>query len=128
MKRLAAFAGSLALTLLACYAAFRLGSWGFDARRFAQHEGRLQRLLAKAPRLGQVVQGLEDEGSPLIAAPSSEKELRVVALGLGKRKSAEILEKGRAWPQMRAFSAGDMVYFLYFDAEGVMRDFTCVSK
>ena len=128
MKRLAMVAGSLAATLLACYAAFRLGSWGFDTRRYAQHQGRLQRRLAQAPRLDQVVQGLENEGSPLLAAPGDESEVRKVALGRGGLKSREILEKGRRWPKMRVFAAGDMVYFLYFDGEGVMRDFTCVSR
>ncbi|SRR5258708_4052327 len=128
MKRLAIVAGSLAATLLACYAAFLLGSWGFDTRRFAQHHGRLQRLLAQAPRLDQVVQGLENEGSLLLAAPGDESEVRKVALARGGLKSHEILEKGRQWPRMRVFAAGDMVYFLYFDGEGVMRDFTCVSR
>jgi hypothetical protein len=128
MKRLAMVAGSLAATLLACYAAFLLGSWGFDARRFAQHQGRLQRLLAQAPRLDQVVQGLENEGSPLLAAPDGEREVRRMAIERGGLKSKEILEKGRQWPKTRVFAAGDMVYFLYFDGEGVMRDFTCVSR
>jgi hypothetical protein len=128
MKRLAMVAGSLAVTLLACYAAFLLGGWGFDARRFAQHQGRLQRLLAQSPRLEQVVQGLESEGSPLLAAPTGEREVRRIALERGGLKSREILEKGRQWPKTRVFAAGDMVYFLYFDAEGVMRDFTCVSR
>jgi hypothetical protein len=128
MKRLAMVAGSLAATLLACYAALLLGSWGFDTRRFAQHQGRLQRLLAQAPRLDHVVQGLENEGSPLLAAPRGEREVRQVAWERGGLKSREILEKGRLWPQTRVFAAGDMVYFLYFDREGVMRDFTCVSR
>jgi hypothetical protein len=128
MKRLAVVAGSVAGSLLACYAAFLLGSWGFDARRFAQHQGRLQRLLAQAPRLDQVVQGLETEGSPLLAAPKDGRELRQVALERGGPKRQEILEKGRQWPQTRVFAAADMVYFLYFDGEGVMRDFTCVSR
>jgi hypothetical protein len=128
MKRLAMVAGSLAATLLACYAALLLGSWGFETRRFAQHQDRLQRLLAQAPRLDQVVQALEDEGSPLLAAPRGEGEVRRVALERGGLKTREVLEKGRRWPQTRVFAAGDMVYFLYFDGQGVMRDFTCVSR
>jgi hypothetical protein len=128
LKRLAILAASLLLTLLAAYAAFMLGGWGFDTRRFSQHEGRLQRLVAQAPRLDQVVAGLENEGSRLLAAPRDEGELRRRASEWGKGKSGEIVEKGRRWPQTRVFRAGDMVYFLYFDGAGVMRDFTCVSR
>jgi hypothetical protein len=128
VKRLAILAASLLLTLLAGYAAFMLGGWAFDTRRFVQHQGRLQRLLAQAPRLDQVVAALENEKSPLLAAPRDEGELRRRASEWGKGKSGEILEKGRRWPQTRVFAAGDMIYFLYFDGEGVMRDFTCVSR
>lgn len=128
MNRALTFLASLALTALAAYLAFLLGAFGFDTRRFAQHERRLERLRAKQPRLEQVVQGLEEEGSRLLAAPASDDELRQVAAARGGRRAAEVVAKGRRWGQTRVFLAADMVYFLYFDGEGVLRDFTCASR
>jgi len=128
VKKLLIVLGSFAATALAAYLAFLLGAVGFDTRRFMQHEGRLRRLLAQQPKLEQVVQGLEAEGSRLLAAPAKEADLRRVATELGGPRAKEIIEKGTRWPQTRVFLAADMVYFIYFDADGVMRDFTCVSR
>jgi len=107
--------------------AFWMGAAYFDIRRTDTHAGRLHRLLQKSPTLHQVTVGLEDEGSPLVEAPESPEALRAVASKLGRQKEAEVLDKGRRWPKLRVFRAGDMVYFLYFDADGVMRDYTFVS-
>jgi len=127
-RKLAIVVGSFLVTALTAYLAFLLGAWGFDTRRIGQHHGRLRRLLAQQPRLEQVVRGLEDEGTRLIASPSGESELRRVAAEHGGARAAEVVEKGTRWPRTRVFLAGDMVYFIYFDAEGVMRDFTSVSR
>jgi hypothetical protein len=128
VKRLVVLAGSLGLTALFAYLAFFLGAWAFDTRRSIQHEGRLSRLLPQQPKLDQVVQGLADEGSPLIGSAESPAELERLAARWGGAKLNEVLEKGRRWPRTRVFLAGDMVYFIYFDANGVMRDFSFVSK
>ena len=128
MKKLVIAVGSLTLTALLGYLAFLLGGVGFDVRRTDLHEGRLRRLLAQKPQLDQVVQGLEDEGSHLLASPAGPAELRRVAAERGGMRAAEVLQKGGRWPQTRVLLAADMVYFIYFDAESVMRDFTCVSK
>jgi len=127
VKKLAIVLGSLALTAAGAYLAFLLGAVGFDTRRFTQHEGRLRRLLARQPRIEQVVQGLEEEGSHLLAAPVGPAEVRQLAAERGGPRAKEIVEKGTRWPQTRAFLAADMIYFIYFDGDGVMRDFTCVS-
>jgi hypothetical protein len=127
-KRLVPLAGGLVVTVLLATLAFWLGAWGFDTRRFTQHEGRLSRLLQRQPRLQPVVQALEDEGARLLAAPSDERELAEVAARHGGPRSAEILEKGRRWPTTRVFAASDMIYVLFFDEAGVMRDFTLVSR
>jgi hypothetical protein len=128
MKRLVIVAGSLAATLVMCYAAFVLGTWGFDTRRFSQHQGRLERLLHKQPTLDLVVQALEDEGTPLVMAADGEESLRIAAETYGGKKKAEVLEKGRRWGRTRVFRAADMTYFIFFDRAAVMRDFTCVSR
>jgi len=127
-KRAVALLGAAGATLLVGLLAFYLGAWGFGFQRFSRHEGRLRRLLALQPHLEQVVQALNDEGSPLEAAPESRAELRRIVKERGGNKAEEILEKGDRWPKTRVFVAGDMVYFLFFDGEGLMRDFTCVSR
>jgi len=127
LKRGWIFAGALLLTGLACALAFWLGAWSFDFRRYSQHEGRLRRLVLQEPTRDRVERGLADEGSPLIEAPEGPAALEKVARSLGGRKAGEVLTKGRRWPTTRVFRAGDMLYFLYFDRDDVLRDYTCVS-
>jgi hypothetical protein len=127
-SRAAFLLGGVAVTGILVYLALGLGAWGFDYRRYSQHNGRLARLLAKQPQLAQVVAGLQDEGSRLLAAPEGEAPLRAEAARSGGAKAGEVVEKGRRWPRARVFLAGDMVYFIYFDEAGRMRDFTCVSR
>jgi hypothetical protein len=127
-RRIWIVAASVAATAVLAGFAFFLGAWAFDTRRVLSHETRLQRLVAQKPTLGQVLQGLEDEGSPLLASPASDDELRAVADLHGRTRVAEIVEKGRRWPTKRVFRAGDMVYFIYFDDAGVMRDYVSVAR
>ena len=121
-----AVAGVVTLSGLAF--AFYLGSWAFDVRRYSQHVGRLERLLQKQPALELVVQGLEEEGTPLLASADTASELEVLAARFGGAQTAEVLEKGKRWPQVRVFRAADMLYVLYFDGDRVMRGFTCLSR
>ena len=127
LKRGWIFAGALLLTGTACALAFWLGAWSFDFRRYSQHEGRLRRLVLQEPTRDRVERGLADEGSPLVEAPEGSAALEKVARSLGGRKAEEVLTKGRRWPTTRVFRAGDMLYFLYFDRDDVLRDYTCVS-
>jgi hypothetical protein len=127
MKRLWIVLGALAVTLGALALAMLLGSASFDFRRYTQHEDRLRRVMREAPTADRLTRGLADEGAPLLAAPrTAEETARVVAERAG-RKAAEVRAKAARYPQMRLYRASDMLYFVYFDADGVMRDFTCVS-
>ena len=128
MSRFVIVATSVAITVAVATLAFWLGAWAFGYRRYSTHQTRLQHLVVQRPTLARVVQGLHDEGSPLVASPASDEDLRRVAAERGRGKAAEVLEKGRRWPRTRVFVAGDMVYFIYFDDADVMRDFTCVGK
>jgi len=107
--------------------AFWLGAAYFQMRRVSTHATRLENLLRKHPTAPQVTEGLRMEESPLIASPGSESALREAADRWGREKQAEVLAKGRRWPQTRVFRAGDMIYFLFFDDAGVMQDFVYVS-
>jgi hypothetical protein len=128
MSRFVIVATSVAITVAVATLAFWLGAWAFGYRRYSTHQTRLQHLVVQRPTLARVVQGLHDEGSPLVASPVSDEDLQRVAAERGRGKAAEVLEKGRRWPRTRVFVAGDMVYFIYFDDADVMRDFTCVGK
>ena len=128
MKRLWIVLGALAVTLGALALAMLLGSASFDFRRYTQHEDRLRRVMREAPTADRLTRGLADEGTPLLAAPrTAEEAARVVAERAG-RKAAEVRAKAARYPQMRLYRASDMLYFVYFDADGVMRDFTCVGN
>jgi hypothetical protein len=126
--RAAILVASMAITAGVAYLAFLLGAWGFDTRRYGQHEARLRKLLLANPRLDQVVQAFEAEGSPLVASASGPRELEQVAAERARDQKGEVVEKGARWSQTRVFAAGDMLYFIFFDETGVMRDFTLVSR
>jgi outer membrane lipopolysaccharide assembly protein LptE/RlpB len=127
MRRALILGGSLLVTVALFAVAFVLGAQYFKLRRFATHETRLQRLLPQEPTIEQITVGLHDEGSTLVDAPEGDAALRKATARWGDQKREEILAKGRRWPTTRVFLAGDMVYFIFFDSQGVMKDFTCVS-
>ncbi len=116
----------LALAVVGLGIALYLGAAGYDVRRTLLHKARLQGVLQEEPTLHQIVVGLEEK-APLVAAPSSDEELEEWIAKYGDQKKEEILEKGRQWPITRVFDAGDMIYFIYFDEDQIMRDFTYVS-
>ena len=116
----AATAGTLALALLA-------GTWAFDYRRYSQHEGRLQRVLQQQPTIGQVTAGLEDEGASVVAAPATAEELEGVIAAHGGQRVGELQRKARRWGHLRVFQAADMLYFIFYDDESVVRDFACIG-
>jgi hypothetical protein len=117
-------AGAGVLTAGGLLAALWLGSWAFDVHRRLQHEGRLERLLAKKPVLDLVVQALEEEGTPLVARADTEAELRAVADRFAGAQAAEVLDKGGRFGHTRVFRSGDRLYFIYFDRDEVMSGFT----
>ena len=128
MKRLWIVVGALAVTLGALSLAMLLGSASFDFRRYTQHEDRLRRVMREEPTADRLTRGLQEEGAPLVAAPKSREEAERVAAARGGVKVAEVRTKAARYPQMRVYQASDMLYFVYFDEAGVMRDFTCVSR
>jgi hypothetical protein len=128
MKRLWILAGALAVTLGALALAMLLGSASFDFRRYSQHQGRLQKVLREQPDADRLTRGFADEGTVLLAVVSTPEALEREASARGGRKAAEIREKGGRYAETRVYQTADMLYFIYFDAAGVMRDFTCVSR
>ena len=107
--------------------AFMLGDWGFDFRRYSQHEGRLQRALQQQPTIGQLTAGLEEEGTSIVAKPQTAEDLEEAIVTHGRERALTLRQKARRWGHLRVFRAADMLYFVFFDDEGVMRDFACVG-
>ena len=128
LRRAWIIVGALVASGLALYLALFLGAWGFDFRRISQHDGRLRRLVQQQPTLARIVQGLADDGSPLIESPDGPAAVEAMANRYGGAKAGEVRTKGGRWPTTRVFRAGDMIYFLYFDKDDVLRDYTWVSR
>jgi hypothetical protein len=128
LRRAWIIVGALLMSGLALYLALFLGAWGFDFRRTSQHDGRLRRLVQQHPTLARVVQGLADEGSPLIESPEGPAALVAAAIRYGGPKAGEVRTKGSRWPTTRVFRAGDMIYFLYFDGDDVLQEYTWVTR
>jgi hypothetical protein len=128
VKRIWIVIGALAVTLGTLALAFWLGAASFDARRYDQHRRRMEKVLREHPSADRLTRGLEAEGSRLVATAATPEEKERVAAARGGRLVAEIRQKAARQPELRVYEAGDMLYFVYFDGEGVMRDFTCVSR
>ncbi len=128
-KRLLVLAITIGLALAAAglVIALILGVSGYHVRRMTLHDSRLQGVLDQEPTLYQVVEGLKEK-APLIASPEGEEELAEWVSKWGDQKRDEILTKGRTWPIVRIFEAGDMVYLIFFDEEKIMRDFVYVDN
>lgn len=128
MKRFWILAGAVVITLGALALAMLLGSASFDFRRYSQHQGRLEKVMREQPTADRLTRGLADEGTVLLAVATTRDQVEREAAARGGKKAAEIREKGGRHAQTRIYQTADMLYFVYFDAAGVMRDFTCVSR
>jgi hypothetical protein len=128
MKRFWILAGALAVTLGSLTLAMLLGSASFDFRRYTVHERRMQKVLREQPTADRLTRGLADEGTALLAVAATREAVEREAAARGGKRAAEIREKGARHAETRVYLAGDMLYFVFFDAGGVMRDFTCVSR
>ncbi len=128
MNRFWILAGALAVTVGALAIAFWLGTASFDVRRYSQHNGRLAKVMREKPTADRLTRGLAAEGTMLLATASTAEDREKAAVTRGGARLAEIREKAARHAELRVYEAGDMLYFIFFDAEGVMRDFTCVSR
>jgi hypothetical protein len=128
MKRPLILLIAAAVTAVLVWLALLLGDIGFETRRFSLHDGRLKRLAALQPQADQVTQGLEDEHARLLGVARDPLAAAALARRYGGTRQAEIAAKTARWPHVRVFLAADMIYFIYFDPGGVMKDFTLVTS
>jgi hypothetical protein len=108
--------------------ALYLGAWAFDVRRFSTHERRLARLLAHSPTLSQVDQAFADEGTRLLGGAEDERSRDDLLRRFAGGKAAAVQAMGRGCTKLRAYATADMIYFVCFDAQEVMRSFALVSR
>jgi len=114
-------AGLVALTL-------GLGGWAYQTRSGSLHDGRLQRLLDQQPTADQVREGvLAEPGNRLLPTPATEEALRTLVEGWSPLRVEEVTAKRRRWPGLLIFAVRDVVYLVYFDAEGKMRDYVLLT-
>jgi len=128
MKRFWILAGAAVVTLGGLVVAMLLGSASFDFRRYTQHQRRLAKVMREAPTADRLTRGFADEGTILLAVARTPPDVEREASTRGGKKAAEIREKAAGNAETRVYQTADMLYFIYFDKDGVMRDFTCVSR
>jgi hypothetical protein len=127
MSRLWILAGAFAVSGVTFGLALFLGGWAFDYRRHLQHEERMNRVLQQEPTVERLTAGLAEEGSSVLAAPSSADDVERAIVAHGGDRQTEIREKAGRWGHLTVYRASDMLYFVFFDDERVVRDFTCVG-
>jgi hypothetical protein len=128
LKRFWIIAGALAASLGTLAVALWLGAIGLEVHHQVEHESRLKRVMVKQPTADLLTKALAAEGSPLLLTAASAEDKERAAVVRGGLRLVEIREKAARHPELRVYQAGDMIYFIYFDQGGLMRDFTCVSR
>jgi hypothetical protein len=126
-KLLVVVGGSLLVTGSLLALVLSLGSWAYRYRHYTLHDGRLSRLVAQRPPADRVTQGLLEEGARALPTPRSEQELRAFVTGRSPAQVADVAGRARKWPAYRVFAVQDVVYVLYFDAEGNLRDYVVLG-
>jgi len=127
MKRFWILFGAFVVTAVTLGLALLLGTWGFEYRRLSQHEGRLRRVMEQEPDVNRLTEGLANEGTVVLAAPETPEDLERTIATYGDGFADILRQKADRWPAVRVYRATDMLYFVFFDEEGVMKDFVCLG-
>lgn len=127
-KTLVIVVGSIAGTSVLVALVFSLGGWAYQHRRLTLHDGRLRRLVEQHPSADRASRGiLAEPGNWEIPVPPSDEELRRLGSQWSPARADEIVAKRRQWKSLRIFGVRDVVYFLYFDDEGKLRDYVLLG-
>lgn len=128
-------AGALAATGAILGAAFFLGTWGFEfyaaaelERRTAMHEDALSRVMEEKPTEARLKAGLSRHGTFVLAGPETPEDVERAIATYGEAAGDQLRHKARLWPTVRVFQADGMLYFIFFDVDGVMSDFVCLPS
>jgi hypothetical protein len=126
-RRAAFLIGAALLTAAVLIAAIFLGAWALDYRRLSLHEARVAKLVPVEATAEQIHAALEAEGTRQIAEVRGASALEGVLTGRGVQGSGDVLRAAEASAQTRIYLAGEVLYVLHFDADGVIRDFACLT-
>jgi hypothetical protein len=128
-KLVVVVAGSLAVTGAIVVIVFSLAGWAYRHRDVSLHDGRLRKAVEQHPTIGQVSEGiLAERGNRALPTPASEEELRRLLASYPRGRTEQIVAKRRQWRDLRLFEARDVVYILYFDDAGALRDYELASR
>ena len=84
-------------------------------------------MLELHPSADRVQAGLEAEGTRFIGRAIARSELQTLRARWAPAQTAAILEKGARAAETRFFLAGEILYVIFFDEAGAMRDFVCLD-
>ena len=70
---------------------------------------------------------LRKRGTTVLTAPGTAEAVEIAIDTHGGEAVEALREKARNWPSLRVYRTLDMIYFIFFDDEEVMRDFVCVG-
>lgn len=127
MKRFWVLFGAFVVTVATLGLALFLGTWGFEYRRLSQHEGRLRRVMEQEPTVSRLTEGLANEGTVVLSAPETPEDVQRAIATYGTAAADVLRKKAGQWPLVRVFRTADMLYFVFFDEDGVMKDFVCLG-
>lgn len=128
VRRTLILGGAALVSLAALAVVLLLGAWAFEYRRLSLHEGRLQNLVEKRPSLAVAAQGLQNEGWTMAASEVEDATLARLFGEAPPPRVAEVRAKRSRWPASRVFVQEDLVYVLYFDADGKAADFSLLKR
>lgn len=127
-KAIVIAAGSVGATAVLLGLVFSLGGWAYRHRQWSLHDGRLRRLVADHPSAERVSKGvLAEPGNRPIATPGSGAALRELAERIAPGRAEEVVAKARRFGHVQVFGVRDVVYFLYFDDEGLLQDYVLAT-
>ena len=103
-----------------------IGCESYHRQEIEKHRGQLQVLLGRNPSVAEVDAHMRTAPYRIVG-PGDAKELAGMWTN-PLNSPAEVENKMTKWPQTRIYLKSPMVYFIYFDNNGVMRDFSCLSN
>jgi hypothetical protein len=127
-RRALILCAAAAVSLAALAVVLTLGAWAYNYRRLSMHEGRLANLVKKKPSVSITSQGLTNEGWTAVAVDADDATLLKLFGSDPPPRVAEVRAKRARWPTARLFAHDDLVYVLYFDADGKASDFSLLKR
>jgi hypothetical protein len=105
---------------------FKLSSDWYHKTELEEHRRYLHSLLARQLTVSQLESELGIQPLRIVGAADAEAISQIWTNPLNS--PAEIVAKVTKWPETRFYRKSPMVYLIYFDANGRMRDFSCLAS